>query len=344
MIAISGLGLLTPFSSHLEDFEKFLEPSPEPSPVLTLPQKNSKILEIPLSSPASLTRRWTHLTKLTMAATSLALTDYKSKAISPLALENSEGKGIVLGGVHGSLQSCETLHQVLLSSPHLVSPALFSEGGLNAGVSHISMLYGFQGSLTSLSGDESVGNSAVVMAYEQLEYSDHQFFLAGGVHENSPLLEQVYHRLSPQLMLSEGAVLLALERCSSSTISPPYAFIWGGQNFTAEVQAQRIEEKITSFLETQDLSPQAIDLVVTNKNRTSKDQEMERVLQQLFPQSLSLHPVLALGEAFACSSALQVALGSLFLRKKKKDFALIFSYGIRGNGSLLLLSSKKERR
>lgn len=338
MIVISGIGCILPAGTNpqtilsaLETEKNCFQPLAEADHLRG--KEASLVLEIPLpeSLPQGKRRRLSKLSKFFLGAGHLALQDYGLHPWTP------EEIGLVISTSHGSIESCQNYHQSLLECPQHVSPMLFSEGGLNAGSSHISIQFNIQGILQSLSGDEEVGAMAILMAHHLLQEAPQKLLLVGGGHEWTRLFHEIYDALSfGKLRLGEGAVLLALETEENARIRQhqPYCQLVDGFSF----HQKSIYSKIDSFLKSYELLPEQIDLFISNENGTAKDKTIKEIAS-LFPKATRFTPLKQFGESFACSSAFLVALGALLLSQKKGGKALIFCESVRGNGIVLLLSA-----
>ncbi|MEK7487257.1 MAG: hypothetical protein AABZ60_23240 [Planctomycetota bacterium] len=298
-------------------------------------------IPFPESFPVSKTRRLSRLSKIFLSTFLKALDHYGPIPYLP------EERGLILATSHGSLESCIAYHETLFRSPHLVSPMLFTEGGFNAGISHLSIHGNFQGTLQSLSGDENVGLSTILMAKTLLESSSQKVIFTGGAYEWTRLAHQVYDRLSlGKLTLGEGASFLVLESSENlhqRKISPD---CWIQDGFGFHLHSMHLSHlsdlhhRILDFLERNHLHPHDIDLFITGKNQTEKDPIFQFLQESIWTQSEAIHPLNYIGESFACSSSFQASLGAMLLKQKKYRKAIVFSYSCRGNGTLLLLTAE----
>lgn len=292
-------------------------------------------IPFPESFPATKIRRLSRLSKIFFSAFLQALDHFGTIPYLP------EERGMILATSHGSLESCIAYHHTLFRTPQLVSPMLFTEGGFNACISHLSIHGNFQGTLQSLSGDETVGLSAILTAKTLLECSSQKLFFAGGGYEWTRLGHQIYDQLSwGRLTLGEGATLLALESAENlqQRQRVPDCWIQDGFGFHFSLpQIQGLWPRLRYFLEKNQVTTAEIDLLVTAQNGTSKDEVFHYLHQHILPQSTCFYPSKNIGESFACSSSFQAFLASLLLKQKRYRNALVFSYSIRGNGTCLLL-------
>jgi len=407
LVAVTGLGAVSPLGLGADElWDKLvagasgLGTSPSSSRGINVPESAATVGEVSrrvddVVSPKFL-RRLANLSRYAVGAASLCFQEPGRDARWGGAARR-DATAVLLGTCFGcSAYHFEYYEKLFRHGIKDASPLLFSESVMNAASGHISIHLKLRGASLALVGGEEVGLAAIADAADRIRLGEATAALAGGAEEycdfvHAWLASQGYvtgRAARPYAgdetggFLGEGATLLLLEDARSvmSTGGRPLAFVAGaataraGEGAVAASTVEAVERAIRDALGEAELSPQAVDLVVSSAAGTVFDgYEAKGIARALDTRSRTgsgralfvAAPNAVLGEAFACSSATQALVGVKALAegvvpplpdlsrgvdlpaglklaseplRKDLEHALVVSVSTRGNAVAVLLS------
>jgi 3-oxoacyl-[acyl-carrier-protein] synthase II len=171
-------------------------------------------------------RRMSAYSKLTLAATALALQDARIADV-PLFAESCS---VILGTTHGSASFCnEYYRQIVEQGMGTANPVMFAEGVPNAASAQLSLMLGIKGCCQTIIGSRTAGIDALRLASLRIGSGEWDRAIVGAAEENVDVLNSAYRHAGlraaelPSAAFGDGrgfltscaAVTLVLESRSS---------------------------------------------------------------------------------------------------------------------------------
>jgi 3-oxoacyl-[acyl-carrier-protein] synthase II len=222
-VFITGVGFLAPGMIGAEALAQCLTQHASPAPTGML--KESEYAHL---INARRVRRMSEYSKLTLAATALALRHAGVSDVPAFA----ESCSALLGSMHGGALFCRDYYtEVVRDGMGAANPVLFAEGVPNAASAQLSLMLGIKGSCQTIIGSRTAGLDALRLATLRIATGACDRIIVGAAEEDADVLTAAYrhaglsapHEAPPARPFSEtsgfhtscGAASLILE-CADS--------------------------------------------------------------------------------------------------------------------------------
>jgi 3-oxoacyl-[acyl-carrier-protein] synthase II len=328
MLAIAGMGWITPFGSGVDPvWERLLQGEEARAEKITEQSGDQSYAVFPVPesaltrlSPHPRLRRASLISRFAAAAGLEALEAAGVKPGSQIAERLALVFAISNGGV---IYTKRFYRDIVGTGAQSASPLLFPETVFNAPASHLAAILGLTGATYTLVGDSAVGLVAIKMAEDLMTNGALDYCLVVGAEEADWLLCDAYRRwrllrLAPPIepfaeigrgmILSEGAGAVLLARDGSVAIE---CALPGGY-YRKRADAEEILKGVLC-----DLSQTEIDFVISSANGTFIDQAECRALKQVTPNAFVYTAKPALGESVGAAGLWQVIVGAQALRSRE---------------------------
>jgi 3-oxoacyl-[acyl-carrier-protein] synthase II len=205
-VHITGMGTIVPGAIGLEALARLraqgrkIDGSPPPP-------LDESLLE-PHLAAARRTRRMALYSRLTLAATSMALA--QAGLTSP---DDRAETAAILGATHGALgYCCDYYRRIVREGMAGANPMLFAEGVPNVAAAHLTMTFGLKSGGWTILGSRTAALEAVALAFDRIAGGLAERIIVGAAEERVDELDAVYRAMDPwSLPAGYGAASIVLE-------------------------------------------------------------------------------------------------------------------------------------
>lgn len=252
---------------------------------------------------------------------------------------------IVTGTAYGCLEDTNSfLSKMVEFNEELLTPTAFIQSTHNTIGAQIGLLLqcnnynnafvhrGFSFESALLDGimllKENEATNVLVGAIDEITNTSHTILNRLGLYKQGPVSNlDIYKAKSKGTIAGEGASFFLLTNEPSAT---DYAKLDGLHTFYKPGGFSEIEKQILSFVETQSINIDDIDLIITGKNgNAAEDEVYDKLAQTVFKNKDTLNYKYLCGE-YPTAAAFAMWLGANIIKSGKVPAALNFS-GLAGN-------------
>lgn len=272
----------------------------------------------------------------------IAAAEQATQAAGLLERTDPQEVGVVVATCYGNLRSVAAFQRdVQREGPRFVMPTHFPNTVMSTASGQVAIPWGFTGINTTISAGPASGLEALATASDLLGTHHSPAILCCGYEEISPELIAAYqqtgcvssscrtsipfHPDSRGFLLGEAAAAVVLESNSKpeARALAEYAGYGGAYVSSKESSAVKLAARIHAMreaLSVAEVTPEGISLVLASANGQPGEDQIEALaLSEVFGSGLARLPVIALkgliGECFAATGLVQVALASILLRE-----------------------------
>jgi 3-oxoacyl-(acyl-carrier-protein) synthase len=325
MVAISGLGMVSPFGVDLEETWKKMAAG-ERAPLSQLTSSLSKRSFPYLAVPREAVRDYERHPRLRRSS---EISHYAAiagmNALRDAGLEETSDPsriGVVFAISSGGVRyTTRFYHDIISTGAGTASPLLFPETVYNAPASHLAALLKLDGMSYTLVGDSMVGLSALSFGADLVATGQLEHCVVVASEEAEWILCEAFRRSrfftggdetrpfggpgNRGTVFSEGAAAVVLSRSGNVKISK----IHRGRPFFQSSEAGPALRAVLSDLGA------APEVVVSGANGTRLDDAELAALDSVWPTAQKLTPKSALGESVGAGALQQVVLGAHLVQR-----------------------------
>lgn len=330
-VVITGIGVISRLG---EDIPKIIENIADKNVTFDSNMRYTEFDALPYLGKKRL-RLFNRCTRMLLSAIKLALEDANYFIDSG----NEESIGIITATNLGADSSLREMEKIVFSEgPDGLSPMTSFNSSINGVSSQASIRYKIKAFNITLSSGFSAGIDSLIMAKHLiLNGSANAVLLAGCEEISNDLLREYgenglitssyddfkpFASTSKGTLLGDGAAVILLEEKGQALARN--AHIYGEiQEGLITFYPQGLDKKrltrdtITALLKRNNLDNKAVDLIMSSGNGLNNDSIEKEVLLDIFNSDTKIFNVKTyLGEGFAFTNVLQIALAAFFLNKR----------------------------
>jgi 3-oxoacyl-[acyl-carrier-protein] synthase II len=264
---------------------------------------------------------------------------------------------IVTGTAYGCLEDTNSfLSKMVEFKEELLTPTAFIQSTHNTIGAQIGLLLqcnnynntfvhrGFSFEAALLDGmmllKENEAASVLIGAIDEITNASHTILNRLGLYKQGPVSNfDIYKTKTKGTIAGEGAAFFLLANVPSAT---DYAKLDGLHTFYKPGGIQEIEKKIVSFLESQSISMNDIDLIITGKNGDAGfDVIYEQLGQNIFNNKNTVNYKYLCGE-YPTATAFAMWLGANIIKSGRVPEAIVYKGSLENNIKKVLIYNHNQ--